>query len=76
LGFRFAQAVLRHDPAADSLREEIMARWGQRALVSLAFGITTSRIYPTLKYALGYGRTCTQVRVAGTTTAVTKQQAA
>ena len=76
LGFRFAQAVLRHDPAADSMREEIVARWGRRALVSLAFGITTSRIYPTLKYALGYGRTCTQVRVAGTTTAVTRRQAA
>ena len=76
LGFRFAQAVLRHDPAADSIREEIVARWGRRALVSLAFGITTARIFPTLKYALGYGRTCTQVRVAGTTTTVTRRQAA
>jgi hypothetical protein len=76
LGFRFAQAVLRHDPAADSIREEVVARWGRRALVSLAFGITTARMYPTLKYALGYGRACTQLRVAGTTTAVTRRQAA
>ena len=76
LGFRFAQAVLRHDPAADSLREEIVARWGRRALVSLAFGITTARMYPTLKYALGYGRACTQVKVAGAATAVTRRQAA
>jgi uncharacterized protein YjeT (DUF2065 family) len=76
LGFRFAQAVLRHDPVAVSLREEVVARWGRRALVSLAFGITTARVFPTLKYALGYGRTCTQVRVAGTTTAVTRRQAA
>ena len=45
-------------------------------IVSLAFGITTARVFPTLKYALGYGRTCTQVRVAGTTTAVTRRQAA
>jgi hypothetical protein len=76
LGFRFAQAVLRHDPEADSLREEVVARWGRRALVSLAFGITTSRMYPTLKYALGYGRACTRVRVAGGSIAVTRRQAA
>jgi hypothetical protein len=76
LGFRFAQAVLRHDPAADALREKIVARWGRRALVSLAFGITAARMYPTLKYALGYGRACTRVTVAGDSTAVTRRQAA
>ena len=76
LGFRFAQAVLRHDPAADSLREEVVARWGRRALVSLAFGITASRMYPTLKYALGYGRACTRVTVAGAPTAVAGRKAA
>jgi hypothetical protein len=38
IGFRFAQALLRHDPSADSLREEIVARWGRRALVSRVMG--------------------------------------
>jgi hypothetical protein len=34
--------------------------------VSLAFGLTAARLYPTLKYALGHGRACTRVTVAGT----------
>jgi hypothetical protein len=65
LGYRFARAVLAHDPDADGLRAEVLAHWGQRGLVSLAFAITTSRMYPTLKYALGHGHACTVVRVAG-----------
>jgi len=76
LGFRFAQAALRHDATAGPLREEIVARWGRRAVVSLAFGITAARLYPTLKYALGYGQACMQVRVGGATTAVKRRQAA
>ncbi len=66
LGFRFAEAVIRHDAAADGLREEILSRWGKRALVSLAFAITAGRIFPTVKYALGHARSCVQVKVGGT----------
>ena len=76
VGLHFAQATLQHDPAADALREEIVARWGRRALVSLAFGITASRLYPTLKYALGHGKACMQVTVGGVTTPVRGRQAA
>ena len=65
LGVRFARAVLAHDPAADELREIIARRWGQRAVVSLAFAITASRLFPTLKYALGHGKACQRVEVAG-----------
>ena len=65
LGYRFARATLAHDPAADELRDEIVKRWGKRALVALAFGITASRMYPTLKYALGHGKACQRVVVAG-----------
>jgi hypothetical protein len=63
LGFRFAEASLRRDPEADTLREEVVRRWGQRALVSLAFAIAGARIFPTVKYALGHGQACTRVRV-------------
>ena len=49
-----------------AVREEIVARWGQRALISLAYAIVAAQAYPTLKYALGYGKACTKVRVAGT----------
>lgn len=65
LAWNFTKATLAHDPAADPYREEIVRRWGRLALVSLAFGITASRIYPTVKYALGYGQACTRLEVDG-----------
>jgi hypothetical protein len=65
LGVRFARATLAHDAIADDLREQVVSRWGARGLVSLAFGLTAARLYPTLKYALGHGRSCTRVTVAG-----------
>ena len=72
LGVRFTRAVLAHSPEADALRDEIVQRWGRRALLSLAFGIVATRIYPTLKYALGYGRTCTRLQVGGKPLAVNR----
>jgi hypothetical protein len=67
VGVRFARAVLAHSPEADSPREEIERRWGKRAVVSCAFALTAAKFFPTLKYALGHGRACQQVLVAGTT---------
>ena len=61
----FAKAVLERDPAADALRQEIIERFGRQGLVSLAFAMLASRLYPPLKYALGYGHTCSVVHVAG-----------
>jgi hypothetical protein len=74
LGFRFARAVLAHAAETDELREEIVRRWGQRAVLALVFGIMASQMYPTLKYALGHGKACTRVVVAGET--VTPRRAA
>jgi alkylhydroperoxidase family enzyme len=65
LAWRFTKAVLAHDPAADDYRAVILERWGPRAVVSLAFAITTARIYPTVKYAMGHGKACTRVVVGG-----------
>jgi len=65
LAVRFAEASLRHAPEADGLRKEVVRRWGKRALISLAFAITGARIFPTVKYAMGHGRACTRVTVAG-----------
>jgi len=67
LGVRFARAALAHAPEADDLREEIERKWGPRASISLAFALTGARIYPTVKYALGYGKSCQRVVVDGTT---------
>lgn len=66
LVWRFTVATLAHDVSADDYRELIVKRWGKRALLSLTFGITIARIYPTVKYALGYGKTCTRIAVGGT----------
>ena len=65
LAVRFAEASLSHAPEADDLREEVVRRFGKRGLVSLAFALTAARLYPTLKYALGHGRSCTRVTVGG-----------
>jgi alkylhydroperoxidase family enzyme len=65
LAWRFTKAVLAHDQAADDYRAVILERWGPRAVVSLAFAITTARIYPTVKYAMGHGMACRRVVVGG-----------
>ena len=71
LGYRFARAALRRDMiAADPARDEIVSRWGKAALVDISLAITTARLYPTVKYALGHGRACSRITVAGETTAV------
>lgn len=70
LGVVFARASLAHSAEADAPRAQIVARFGERALVSLAFALTLSQVYPTLKYALGHGKACQRVRVAGADVAV------
>ena len=65
LAWRFTRATLDHDPAADKYRDEIIKRWGPRAVVSLAFAIVTARMYPTVKYAMGHGKACTRIVVDG-----------
>jgi len=64
---RFAQASLRRAPEADDLRAEILRRFGRRGLLSIAFAMVNARVYPTLKYAMGYGHACTRLTVAGET---------
>ncbi|HYM34967.1 MAG TPA: hypothetical protein VET48_06185 [Steroidobacteraceae bacterium] len=63
LGWRFARATLAHDASADQLRKEIVKRWGTQAVVALALSIAGARIFPTIKYAMGYGKSCQRVRV-------------
>ena len=71
LGWRFAQASLARDMGTcDPLRDEIVRRWGQKALVAISLNLTAVRMYPTLKYALGHGKACSKITVAGVATAV------
>jgi hypothetical protein len=65
LAYEFAEATLAHEPTAGVLRERVVARWGTRGLISLAYAIAAAGIYPTLKYALGHGQSCVLVEVGG-----------
>ena len=74
LAWRFTRATLDHDPSADQYRDEIIRRWGPRAVMSLAFAIVASRIYPTVKYAMGHGKACTRIVVGGAPLAFDKSR--
>ena len=37
----------------------------EKEATAIALALTTARLYPTLKYALGHGKTCSRVVVAG-----------
>jgi len=65
LAVRFTEATLRHVPEADELREEVVRQFGKRGLIALSFAMLVARMYPTLKYALGYGRACTRLAIGG-----------
>ena len=66
LAYGFARASLARDmDAADPLRDGILRRWGKAGLVDLGMALTTARMFPTLKYALGHGKTCARVTVGG-----------
>jgi hypothetical protein len=71
--WRFARATLTHDASADAVRDQVVATWGQRALVTLALNIAFARIFPTIKYALGHGKTCQRVRVGDSELPATQQ---
>jgi hypothetical protein len=75
LAYRFAKASLAHDLAADELRLEILKRWGERGLISLSFALAASRVFPTVKYALGHGKACTRLTVSGKPLPVLKEAA-
>lgn len=72
LAVRFCRGVLCRDPEADVLRTEVERRWGRVGLVSLAFSLVTARLYPTVKYALGYGKACVRVQVGEGSTVVAR----
>ena len=66
LGYRFAKAVLARDlEASDALRDEVVRRWGRRGVTALGFALSGTRLFPTMKYAMGHGRACSRIVVEG-----------
>lgn len=74
LAYRFAHAVLAHGPQADPLREQVVAKWGEKGLISLGFALTMARFFPTLKYAMGHGQACARIRVGGVPVTANRDQ--
>ncbi|MCB9540107.1 MAG: hypothetical protein H6704_28175 [Myxococcales bacterium] len=72
LAARFARAVLARSAELDDLRTEVVGRWGDRGLASLAFGVAVAAVYPTVKAALGHAQACMRVRVGEVDVAPTK----
>lgn len=72
LGYRFGKALLARREDLDDLREEIVARWGRKALAAISIGIVTARTFPALKHALGYGQACQLVEIDGDMVAANK----
>jgi len=62
---RFCLASLERTAQADELREQLVAYYSPRALASVAVVMAASRLYPTVKYALGHGAACALLDVGG-----------
>jgi hypothetical protein len=62
----FSDLALARQPQANDLRLPIRARWGQPGLLAIAFALSSYRVYPALKYSLGYGEACHKVMVKQT----------
>lgn len=60
---RFTELVLAHDIEADELREELLALWGAQGLITIAYAISSYGVYPALKYTLGFGKTCSRIKI-------------
>lgn len=59
---RFAESVVAGSDD-QKLRARLVACYGERGLIELAYAIASSRIPPTVKRALGYAKSCAQVDV-------------
>jgi hypothetical protein len=65
LAYDFARATLTREAGSDELRAGVLARWGRRGLVSLAYGIVAGQAFPTFKAAIGHATACTRLHVGG-----------
>jgi alkylhydroperoxidase family enzyme len=61
---RFTDAIMAHAPCDDE-REALRSAFGDGGLVSLAFSISQTRTYPTIKRVLGHARACERLHVHG-----------
>ncbi len=70
-GYLFADRVARREPA-DAIRDEVRAKWGDKAVVDLTFALQASRLYPMTKAGLGFSKECVGVKIGDRPVAVAK----
>jgi alkylhydroperoxidase/carboxymuconolactone decarboxylase family protein YurZ len=70
LGFRYGIAVANGTDDTLRLCEDAEARYGKRGLVSLAYAVACSRVYPALKRGLGHGMACSSIVVSDETVTI------
>jgi hypothetical protein len=56
---RYARAVAANEEMEPELLPRLEARWGREVIAELALAIVGTRLYPTLRRALGHGKSCT-----------------
>jgi hypothetical protein len=75
LGFEFADAVVHRALEADTARDAVRGRWGEKGVIDLTMSLQMGRLFPMVKFALGYAKECRRVAVAGHDVDVVKQAA-
>lgn len=59
----FAHLMVTNSDTADTLREAMRTRYGDRGVIELAYAIAAGRIPPTVKRVLGYAKSCRDVTI-------------
>lgn len=60
--YRYAQSVARAEDD-EAARAMLRGRYGEEALIDLALGVASARVFPTVKRALGYATSYSLVRL-------------
>lgn len=63
LAYRYAAAVLERRPDAMEAREAVRAQWSGAGVVDLAAAMLGARLYPTMKAAMGFARSCERIKL-------------
>lgn len=63
LAVRLTKSTLARASDALEVQEQAETRWGREGLYRLALVLAASRVYPTIKYAVGHGKACYPVRI-------------
>jgi hypothetical protein len=61
--YEFVDHILRHTYQEDELREVLRGRYGDRALVDLAFAVAAAQVFPRTKQVLGFAKSCSKVQI-------------